>query len=41
MSKRVVTIVAVLVLILILVAALNGDRLFDALIRMHGGPPHH
>lgn len=41
MSKRAVAIVAVLVLILVLFAVLDGDRLHDALIRMHGGSPHH
>ena len=41
MSKRFYAIAAFVVLLLILVAVLNGDRLYDALIRMHGGTPHH
>lgn len=41
MSKRNAAIVALVLVILVVVAALNGDRLYDALIRMHGGPPSH
>jgi len=41
MAKRIYAVVAIVLVILIVLLALNGDQLYAALIRMHGGPSHH
>ena len=40
MNKRVYAVVAIILVLVVIVAILNGDRLYDALLRMHGGNPH-
>jgi len=41
MRKNPYLIVALVLLLAVVLVALNGDRLYDWLIQMHGGKPTH
>lgn len=41
MAKRIYAAIAVVLLLLIIAAAMNGDKLYAALLRMHGGAASH
>lgn len=41
MRKNPYLVVALVLLLVVVLVALNGDRLYDWLIQMHGGKPTH
>ena len=41
MSRRLLVIVLVLIVVFVVAVMLNGDRLYDWMLAMHGGRPAH
>lgn len=41
MSRRMLVTVLVLILVFVVAVVMNGDRLYDWLLAMHGGHPAH
>ena len=41
MSRKMLMTVLVLIIVLVIAVVMNGDRLYDWLLAMHGGHPAH